>query len=350
MVNLFLMLLSLVMDVASAQAMGMHPDGGTEIQIEYSSDYLMEDERLGVYNYCPSVVVDDTVGIYYCSNSESYVIEDSIFYRELENDFKPIEVLSSTSGSWDSVHVCDPSVVEGNFKYDGIDYKYLMSYLGCSTTNNQQNQIGLAVSNSKDSGWIKVGSTPLVQCSYDSSKSNYFQWGVGQPSLISIGEGIVLLFYTEGTWCKTSTKCAMYDLSDLNNIVYYATVDVSNEGLLQRDGVTQDFLSNGDFALTDDRLYVVCDVHPFGDGVLNCVPRESKVYSTLVSDDLLSSIENAEWVVEGTLSDFDRNHNCGLMRDVYGRLYDNFVIQSFGLESSDFVNSLWTYRMWLTDF
>lgn len=315
------------------------------------SGYVLEDNRHGVYNYCPSVLVEDSVGLFYCSNSESYVVRDSVYYRELRDDYKPKEVLTSTEGSWDSVHVCDPSVVAGDWVYNGEHYKYLMAYLGCSSLDNQQNQIGLAVFNSRCSGWIKVGSEPFIKCNYDSSKKEYFQWGVGQPSIINLGEGIVAVFYTEGTWNLTCTKCAIYDLSDLNNIQFVDSTVVGDNGLLQSDGVSRDFLSNGDFALSGDTLYVVCDIHPFDEGVLSCVPSVSGIYRTTIEvDNFLTELENCEWELVYKIDEGDRNHNNGFVRDESGYLFDEYVITTVGCERGNFADSLFTYRMKVVEF
>ncbi len=122
-----------------------------------SSDKLFESNKSGVYNYCPTCISNGhTLDIWYCANENSYSVRDSIMYRSvtiLDNESTYSDekvVLRSTPNSWDSYHVCDPSVIEGNFSYNGQSYKYLMAYLGCSSTDNQDNKIGIAVSNSKD--------------------------------------------------------------------------------------------------------------------------------------------------------------------------------------------------------
>lgn len=318
---------------------------------EISFDFSLIDNREGVYNYCPSVLVEeDTIGIFYCANTESYIIKDSIYYRELKEDYVPKEILSPTENNWDSVHVCDPSVIEGNWIYNGLSYKYLMAYLGCNTLDNQKNQIGLAVSNKKDSDWIKIGNEPLITHNYNSEKGKYFQWGVGQPSLINIGKGYVLLFYTEGTYSLTSTKCALYNLSNLNDIKKLKIITVSNKGLLKEDNISEDFLSNGDFALKDNILYVVCDVHPFGNGILGNIPNIQKVYSMKIDGFLLEQISNKEWNLEYEINENQKNHNSGLVRNPYGYLYEKAVIETTSTELDTFLNSLWTYRLKYINF
>lgn len=176
-------------------------------------------------------------------------------------------------------------------------------------------------------------------------KKDFFQWGVGQPSLIHFGNGIVALFYTEGTWYKTSTKCALYNLSDLNNIVWYETVTVSNTGLLQHNG-SEDFLSNGDFAIDNDTLYVVCDVHPFGEGILSCVPVVSRVYMTDIDvNTFMDDLASCEWKVVKDLQEADRTHNNGFVRNPNGCLHENVVISTIGYEKTNFSESLYTYRL-----
>lgn len=51
-------------------------------------------------------------------------------------------VLAPTFGNFDAFHCCDPTVIEGAFRYRGTDYKYLMAYTG--NTSNINNKVGLA--------------------------------------------------------------------------------------------------------------------------------------------------------------------------------------------------------------
>ena len=298
----------------------------------------------GTYNYCPSVILGGELSMFYCSNTEPYTVRDSICYSNCNEDatLKNMSVvLSPTPGSWDSVHVCDPSVISGNFLYKGTNYKYLMAYLGCNSTDNQRNQIGFAVSNNLPYGWVKIDSNPIIQCNYNENYSS-FQWGVGQPSLINLdGNGHVVLFYTEGTYNLTSTKVSELDLSNLDNPTILNTVVLSNDG-------TNDFISNGDFAISGNTLYMICDTHPFGSGMLDCVPSGSAVYSC-IWDYSVESLSSVTWVkiadVNNSTSGYGRNHNCGLYRDVYGNLADTKCIYTSGEEKSDFASSLYTYRL-----
>lgn len=303
----------------------------------------------GTYNYCPSVISSNGVtGMFYCSNTKLYKVIDNICYSDfsygtngsivLKNRYT---ILKPTAGSWDSVHVCDPSVVSGNFSYQGSSYQYLMTYLGCDTTDCQKNQIGIAVSNSLTGGWIKIQANPIIQHHYDSSKSG-FQWGVGQPSIMNLdGNGRVVIFYTEGTYNKTCTKAQEWDLSNLDAPQLLKSSDVTNVG-------TGDFISNADFALSGNTLTMICDKHPFGGNLLNCVADASCVY-TCTWDGNVESLSSVSWTrmftVDSHATGFAKNHNCGLFRDLKGNLAKQSVMYTAASEKSDFLNSLCTYRL-----
>lgn len=157
------------------------------------------------YNYCPTIFEEDGVRhIYYCANKKHGNVTDYVAYRKGVKDetgrfiYSDIQyVLEPTENSWDSRHVCDPSVVKGEFTYNQENYNYLMAYLGCVTSDNTSNEVGLAVSKSPEGPWIKVGDGPF--CDYELNDNSGFQWGYGQPSLVSVDrKSEILLFYTVG--------------------------------------------------------------------------------------------------------------------------------------------------------
>ena len=160
-----------------------------------------------IYNYAPTVFEEDGVRhIYYCSNKYEGNVTDYVAYRKgtlVKGKWVYSElsfVLEPTQDTWDARHVCDPSVIKGDFNYDGDDYNYLMAYLGCVTSNNQENMVGLAVSKSPEGPWIKTEKVnPIAKYERDMSIDDIFQWGYGQPSLInSDKKSEVLLYYTVG--------------------------------------------------------------------------------------------------------------------------------------------------------
>lgn len=317
-----------------------------------STEDLFIKEGSGYYNYAASVLVNDKINTFYCSNKNSKEIIDYICYRESslteDNTYEYSEekiVLSPTPGTWDEVHVCDPSVIQGNFNYNGTNYCYLMAYLGCNTTNNQENKIGLAVSNSLDSGWIKINANPIITIPYDTAHTDAFQWGVGQPSILSIdGNGNVLICYTQGKWNLTSQVASVWNLSDLNNPVCLGSTTISSNG-------TNDFISNADFAYSNGTLFLICDKHPFSAGTLNNVSDTSAIYSASISSlSDLNAISNCTWTSVATIGNYDKNHNSAFFRDGYGNLYSRNVLTTKAEQLSTFTDSLWTYRLKNVEF
>lgn len=225
-----------------------------------------------------------------------------------------------------------------------------MAYLGCNTLDNQQNKIGLAVSNSIEANWTKTKNiNPIISIPYDNEHSNVFQWGVGQPSLINLdGKGMTLIFYTQGTYNLTSQIVELWDLSNLNNPTKLWKTTLSNNG-------TNDFVSNADFVYENNILYMICDTHPFGEGILSNIPNKTNIYKTYISDFYATnSYVNCEWEYVYSLdkdsTSYEKNHNACFVRNKYGNYIGNYVAYSYAIEKEDFLNSLWTYRFKLKDF
>ncbi|MCR4781355.1 MAG: hypothetical protein K5851_01210, partial [Lachnospiraceae bacterium] len=164
-------------------------------------------EPANIYKYCPTVI---NGAVLYCSNLYTPgQVKDGIYLGGTR-------VLYTTPGSWDSVQVCDPSVIAGNFTFQGGGYRYLMAYLGCRTYNCTNNEVGFAVSNDLYN-WVKVGRVVGSEGG----------WGVGQPSLIT-HNGNIFLFYTRGTTSLTSTLCRQLNSTDLTNVSLSGPVTVRN--------------------------------------------------------------------------------------------------------------------------
>lgn len=313
-----------------------------------SAEDLFLDNGSGIYNYAASVISSGgTEHVFYCSNRKSTVVTDYICYRQctMQSDGTYVysdkqTVLKPTSGTWDGTHVCDPSVIQGSFSYNGSSYCYLMAYLGCNTTNSQENKIGLAVSNSLSGGWTKIAANPIISIPYDTAHADAFQWGVGQPSILSIdGGGNVLICYTQGTWNLTSQIASVWNLSDLNNPVCLGSATVSNNG-------TGDFISNADFAYSSGTLFLICDKHPFSAGTLSNVSDVSAVYSTSISNlGDPNQFASCTWSPVATIGIYSKNHNAAFFRDGYGNLASRNVLYTKADQLGTFADSLWTYRL-----
>lgn len=340
---------------------------------------IFSPDRDGIYNYCPSGFVEDGVEhIYYCTNVVSNQIVDYIGYRTSADGVTYSEesiVLENGRSwdDWDTVHTCDPDVIKGIFMMDGVEYNYLMVYLGCDTGNNQGNQIGLAVAQKPEGPFVKLEHlNPFVSFERDLSQEAFwdiFQWGVGQASLISMDKaGQVMLIYTRGDLTGTYLVCEKWDLFDLNDPKPIGGENwrskLTNRGVYGRD-LQPATLLNADFVY-DDRngaLYMVADGAPcYIQGV--DVPGEPTFissnlriisFSQLQSPDSMADFfvtqSDAKWHTLATIgikdTGYPRNHNAGLLSDPYGWMVDPdalHVLYSVSLTCEP-SNSLWTYRI-----
>lgn len=294
----------------------------TEEETETECTETVEEVKQ-IYKYCPTAINGT---ILYCSNeSNPGEIKDGIYLGGTK-------VLSTTEGSWDSAQVCDPSVISGNFAFNGCSYTYLMAYLGCTTYDSTNNEIGLAVSNDLYN-WVKVGK--IISCAGDSF------WGVGQPSVMNVnGDGNIYLFYTSGTAAKTTTYVQSLNCSDLNNIVLQGTAEITT---------AYDFISNADFAYNtaDGCLYMTCDTHPFGGTSLNFISDKQTIYKA-TWDKSFDSLNSLDWQIETTIgiekTGYMKNHNACFSRDGYGNLFGRTIYTSIASEVGDFMQNLCTYN------
>lgn len=312
------------------------------------------------FNYCPSVFEDEkgVVYCYYCSNKESGIIQDHIYVRKGTKNGKgqivwgeKTLVLAPSFGEYDALHCCDPSVIKGEFSYDGNKYSYLMAYTG--NTSNINNKIGLAVSNEPMQGWVKVRN-PFKKYDGDSS-----HWGVGQPDLLSVDKkGKVMLFYSVGS-TSTYMMAEKYDLSDLNNPVLLTSSTITTKGLTNLNGGA-DVINNANVAYDKNlkRYYFVSDCHPYptdGDPLF----VSSKFRVTYISEkgenigDLFESIAKQggkSWSTLATIGEaetgFKRNSNCGIVRSPYGYVLDSSKIEVYYSMSELGFHYEWSYRIY----
>ncbi len=319
------------------------------------------------YNYCPSIFVENNVKhIYYCTNKLARNVTDYIGYRTgtFNNDnfdYSDTQFVleHGETGQWDSRHVCDPSVVKGEFKYNDETYSYLMAYLGCLTSDTTNNEIGIAVSKSAEGPWLKVSeANPLVPYSELASSA----WGTGQPSLLSVDKkGTVIMCYTAGETTRTYSRVIKYDMSNLNDIKKLKEKDISTFG------TSDSFINNADFAYdpTYKRILMVKGITPFGsDGKYpNFVEDKLEVYAMDDSsseekfDEIFLGNNSNRWSRLGTINKlttgFDRNHNPGFVTNEYGETIETDRIEVAFSKSDTFDtwndwNWLSTYRIYST--
>ncbi|WP_028242754.1 hypothetical protein [Pseudobutyrivibrio ruminis] len=278
-----------------------------------------------VYKYCPTCIDG---AVFYCSNEATPgKVMDGICCNGQR-------VLATTKGDWDSVQVCDPSIISGDFSFNGSAYTYLMAYLGCATYDCTANEIGFAVSNDLVN-WVKTGR--VIWATRDGF------WGVGQPSLLNYN-GNIFLFYTSGSASQTTTYVEQLDCSDLNNVVHLGKKQIT---------CRYDFISNADFAYLDGMIYMTCDTHPFPDGPLNFISAVQSVYSA-VWDGSLESMDRLNWQmiarVGAETTGHERNHNGCFARDGSGRLLYRILFVSTADPIGSWSDNLYTYRFTTVGF
>lgn len=291
----------------------------------------------GFFSYGPSIVEDgDTTWIWSCHNDEHRVIRDHIYMTKIV-DGDLVESRSvlraSPSPAWDSFHTCDPSVISGQFRYDGRQYGYAMFYLGNDLDASAHNQIGVAFAASPEGPWVKYPE-PIV--TFDRTD----QWGVGQQSAVSLapGSGRVILFYTRG---DTSTRAyqRILDFTNMDRPQISEPTLITTDGLFGHDG-EPDWLNNYDVAFDRNRqrFYAVREQHPY--------PIDNPWWIgpsvEVVSIDKASILNgDGSWTSEATIDEdltgMPRNHNAGLARTWEGFLPDR---EEIGVVFADSCSSL----------
>ena len=293
-------------------------------EVEEVEEEVEEEEEestpVGTYEYCPTSINGT---LFYCANiNNPGEVKDGIYCNGTL-------VLTTTPGSWDSVQVCDPSVISGSFTFGGANYTFLMAYLGCSTYDCTVNEVGFAVSNDLVN-WVKAGKAV--------SAVNDGCWGVGQPSIINYN-GTIYLFYTSGTKEKTTTYVKqLFDTNFDNGIQLSDSVEIT---------CSYDMISNADFAFSGTSLYMTCDTHPFPDGPLNFISAAQSIYKG-EWDGTLDGLGNISWEkvtqIDATTTGHVRNHNGGFDRAGDGSLASNTVYVTTADEIGEFLDNLFTYR------
>ena len=306
----------------------------------------------GIYNYCPSVLeeADGTRYLYYCTNRESYKIIDYIGCRRGTRNADgsytygaETVVLAPTAGAWDAHHTCDPSVVRGDFTYKGQSYRYLMAYLGCTSYDNQDNEIGFAVANDPMGPFVKIADTPTIPYVRE---GDAWQWGVGQASLVSKDMGsTVYVFYTEGTATRTHEFVDEWNFADLENPVRLSHTDLATTGLTTRTG-GGDYIGNADFAYDEssNSFYMATDSHPYPSDEPNYITEYFRV-AYFAGDDVTKVRWNELEHIGPAETGFARNHNVGLVRDAYGWLPGGNSLTVYYTGADKGANALWTYRL-----
>ena len=317
----------------------------TEEGVEFTDELFGQDKNGNYYNYCPTVMMEgnDTMHVWYCSNRVSGNVTDYVAYRKGTLNaagkwkFSDIEfVLAPTAGTWDARHTCDPSVTKGTFRMGGEDYSFLMAYLGCVTSDNTQNEVGIAVAKSPAGPWVKVDSLNPIANFYTSPEHSANAWGYGQPCVMNPeGEGKVYLFYAKGTATKTCTQIEEWDLSDLDRPVKVRSAELKEKNVVNASGGS-DNINNADLAYdaVNKRLYCLKEDFPYptDQGINWLTGSNTLLYVQLDESgfDVFFGNTSYSWNKVGSLTasglGFARVHNMGILTDEYGNLTSPFRV------------------------
>lgn len=310
-----------------------------KMRVGTTARVFLPKEHDGFYNYAPTVIVDgNVVHAWWCQNREPYVVRDHIYYSFCENGGagnpgstgSSAVLVSSTGwapprpvlepgrpGEWDSVHVCDPAVVAGSFRYAGEEYRYALFYTGTDQWDNNHNQIGVALAREWGGPWVRYAGNPIV------AATGTDVWGVGQPSVVSIdGKGRLWLFYTRGDRSGTYMVRRQLDFSDLSAPMIGFGLRLPEAGLTTGDG-SRAILHNGDLVYDTghDRFFLIAPRHPFDPELPGFVSSVLQLAS--IGGEAIRS-GYGHWQLVGTIgpadSGFPRNHNAALVRTPTGTL------------------------------
>ena len=313
------------------------PDRSGGARLVYTPD------QHDTYAYAPSVV-SSGAGTYYfsCHSRTPGDIRDSIWSSRSDGGVPDggHVVLAPSASGWDSHHICDPSVVAGDFRYAGVAYRYAMFYLG-TDRHNTNNQIGVAFATSLDGEWVRYPE-PIVGVPPGAEDT----WGVGQPSAITTdaADGEVLLFYTDGSAGTVAYRRSLV-LGDMDD------PRIGRPRPVPTAGLGDDVLHNFDVAYdrAGERFYMVREAGPRPTSPPTNISDRVEVDS--ISARGLET-GTGSWRVEERITSattgFARNHNPGLLRTAHGALPAGDEIEVVLTRSTegDFPESLYSYDLW----
>ena len=332
--SLFLLLCAVIAAAASCSAdkSGGDTNGGADVVHEITALHkVFGFDGLNRYAYCPSVMTceDGMTHIWFCGNPNENVFVDNIYHLTVAADgtvSEPTSVLQpSATGSWDSQHICDPSVVKGEFLYGGHTYSYAMFYLG-SAVEYYYNEIGVAFADDPNAEtWVKYDKQLVTKTwseAGDQPLGGGNAWGVGQPSAFSVdGRGSVILTYTVGDKDGTRVVWRQCDLSDMSHPDKGTVKRMTTSGFVDLNGAA-DYARNMDFMYdaVGKKVYAVRPLNPCPSTYPSYIGSAIEVVSVPYGDFRNGTGKWEPLVrINSVQTGFPRTHNAALERDAYGR-------------------------------
>jgi hypothetical protein len=318
------------------------------------------------YEYAPAIVVDAGVKhVFACANVVAGEIRDHIVHhryvggREVATDvaLRPAE----EKHRFDSFHVCDPEIVAGSFFYRGHVFRFALLYTGNDKPLAKGNRLGMALADTLDGPWQRTAE-PVV--SFDFGGDEKRSWGVGQPAAVNPdhGDGF-LLFYTEGASAGTRTLVSSVRMSAEGGspMVVGAPRTVPTAGLRQADGKMPDFLNDAAIAYLPGlhEFIAVRPVRPMPSTPPTMIEARQEI--DILAEEALAGDDGKIWrkltVISPALTKAPRNHNGGIVKDIWGGLPRADRIGVVVTTSDDcaaalpcFPTALWSYRLHELDF
>lgn len=275
------------------------------------------------YDYAPSVIQNGTLRQYWwcgLGNIDGQTRQgDVIFYRTYNSGTgawsATTRVLQPATGTWDGENICDPSVVRGNFSYNGTTYSHAMYYTALNTlvaTNNPAynafNRIGVAFSNNGTT-WVKYPNPVIAPV------GSAGVYGAGQSAVYN-SNGQANLFLTQSDDTATGAP-RIYIRSTTNGINFSAPTLVTTSGLPDPN-----YTFNSDFVYNSNTAswYAALGLSS------RPVAGERETYRVglyrIPSANFLAG--NGTWealgVIDSNLTTRYLNHSPGIVHDIYGNL------------------------------
>lgn len=284
----------------------------------------LPEAKLGHYMRDADIIQEDgNRYLVYVTNSETAEEDNVIAIRKgvvSGDDYLYGEekiIIKPSAEGWDK-YIGSASIVKGDFKFEGTDYKYLIAYEGTTKENNNARSIGFAVSNDILGTWKKIGNAPIVE--YDAEVYGESYRGFYAPSLINMDkESNIRLFYTWADAYGHFTYFVDIDAKDLGNLTISGYAMVTNHGNLST-GEDVTMMPNADFVYdpVNKDVYMIKDYSP--------TPSQDPQVSTQIElalikeEELYTATNKTGWESLSLYDMFDTEDQA------YERLYSGTLI------------------------